>query len=104
MNRLRQFWHGASKVFDLPRRLRGVRDGRADPQVPTSAVNATLFLGALLRKPLVRAKSHVQAPPRPNPSVEARPNGVALGPPAALVHHASSGPSTTPSAPPHLER
>lgn len=51
MNRLRQFWHATRKVFDLPRRLRGVRDHRADPQVPTFAVNATLFLGALLRKP-----------------------------------------------------
>ena len=51
MNRLRQFWHAAKKVFDLPRRLRGVRDGRADPQVPTFAVSATLLLGAVLRKP-----------------------------------------------------
>jgi hypothetical protein len=51
MNRLRQFWHAARKVFDLPRRLRAVRDSRADPQVPTFAVSATLFLGALLRMP-----------------------------------------------------
>ena len=51
MNRLRQFWQAARKVFDLPRRLRGVRDHRADPQVPTFAVSATLLLGALLRKP-----------------------------------------------------
>ena len=51
MNRLRQFWHAAHKVFDLLRRLRTVRDRRADPRVPTFAVNATLFLGALLRKP-----------------------------------------------------
>lgn len=51
MNCLRRFWHAAQKVFDLPRRLRAVRDGRADPQVPACAVSATLFLGALLRKP-----------------------------------------------------
>lgn len=51
MNRLRQFWHAANKVFALHRHLRSVRDRRADPQVPTFAVNATLFLGALLRKP-----------------------------------------------------
>jgi hypothetical protein len=51
MNRLRQCWHAANKVFALARRLRGVRDGRADPSVPTFAVSATLFLGALLRKP-----------------------------------------------------
>ena len=51
MNRLRQFWHAARKVFDLPRCLRAVRDGRADPLVPAFAVSATLFLGALLRKP-----------------------------------------------------
>jgi hypothetical protein len=51
MNRLRQFWQAANKGFGLSRHLRGVRDGRADPQVPTFAVSATLFLGALLRKP-----------------------------------------------------
>ena len=51
MNRLRQFWRYAAKVFDLPCRLRAVRDRRADPRVPTWAVTATLFLGALLRKP-----------------------------------------------------
>jgi hypothetical protein len=51
MNRLRQFWHAANKVFHLSGHLRGVRDGRVDPSVPTFAVSATLFLGALLRKP-----------------------------------------------------
>jgi hypothetical protein len=51
MNRLRQFWHAAAKVFALPRRLRAVRDQRADPAVPTFAVSASLFLGALLHKP-----------------------------------------------------
>jgi hypothetical protein len=51
MNRLRRFWHAARKGFDLPRRLRAVRDSRADPQMPTFAVSATLFLGALLRMP-----------------------------------------------------
>ena len=51
MNRRRQFWPAARKVFDLPRRLRGVRDGRADPQGPICAVSATLLLGAVLRTP-----------------------------------------------------
>ena len=51
MNRLRQFWHAANKVLDLACHLRGVRDGRADPVVPSGAVSATLFLGAFLRKP-----------------------------------------------------
>jgi hypothetical protein len=51
MNRLRQFWQASQKVFALPRRLRAVRDRRADPEVPTYAVTVTLFLGALLRKP-----------------------------------------------------
>jgi hypothetical protein len=41
---------------------------------------------------------------RPNTSVEARPNGIALGPRGALVHDAPRGPSTTPLVPPHLER
>lgn len=51
MNRIRQFWHAARKVFHLPDRLRSIRDGRADPPVPTWAVTATLFLGAFLRRP-----------------------------------------------------
>jgi hypothetical protein len=51
MNRLRQFWHYTAKVFGLPSRLRSARDRRADPLVPTWAVTATLFVGALLRKP-----------------------------------------------------
>jgi len=51
VNRLRQFWHYARKVFDLPSRLRAVRDHRRDPDVPTWAVTGSLFLGALLRLP-----------------------------------------------------
>lgn len=49
MNRLRQFWHYANKVFDLARQLRAVRDSRCDPDIATSAVTASLFLGGLLR-------------------------------------------------------
>lgn len=49
MNRLRQFWHYAHKVFDLPRRLAQVRDRRSQGQIPTRSVTATLFLGGLLR-------------------------------------------------------
>ncbi len=41
---------------------------------------------------------------RPNPSVEARPNGKAPGPAPAVVYHASAGPGASPSVPPHLER
>ena len=40
----------------------------------------------------------------PNPSVEARPNGKAPGPPPGFVYHPSGGPGASPSAPPHLER
>jgi hypothetical protein len=40
----------------------------------------------------------------PNPSLEARPNGIALGPRGALVHDAPRGPSAIPSVPPQLER
>jgi len=43
-------------------------------------------------------------PVKPNPSVEARPNGKAPGPLPGAVHHPSSGPGALPSAPPHLER
>jgi hypothetical protein len=51
MNRLRQFWHYVEKVFDLPRRLRGVRDGRPQPEIPTPVLSASLLLGAVLRVP-----------------------------------------------------
>ena len=51
MNRLRQCWHYARKVFALPSRLAAVGDCRSWPQVPTRAVTATLWLGALLRVP-----------------------------------------------------
>lgn len=51
MNRLRQFWHYAGKVFDLPRRLRGIRDGRPQAVIPTPVLSASLLLGAVLRVP-----------------------------------------------------
>jgi hypothetical protein len=51
VNRLGQLWHYVDKVFDLPRRLRAVRDERPYPVIPTSAVTARLLLGALLRLP-----------------------------------------------------
>jgi Transposase DDE domain len=49
VNRLGQFWHYTGKVFDLPRRLRAVRAERCQPDIPTPAVTASLFLGGLLR-------------------------------------------------------
>jgi len=49
MNRLRQFWHYTDKVFDLPARLRAVRDHRSQAQIPTRVFNVSLFLGAVLR-------------------------------------------------------
>ncbi len=51
MNRLRQFWHAAAKLFDLPRRLRAVRDRRTDPQIPVPVLTTSLLLGAVLRVP-----------------------------------------------------
>ena len=51
MNLLGQFWHYVSKVYDLPRRLRAVRDTRVYPHIPTWQISASLFLGALLRLP-----------------------------------------------------
>jgi hypothetical protein len=51
MNRLRQFWHYVGKVFDLPARLRAIRDERTQPVIPTPALSASLLLGAVLRTP-----------------------------------------------------
>ena len=51
MNQLRQFWHAADKLFDLPRRLRAVRDRRTDPPISAGILTTSLFLGAVLRVP-----------------------------------------------------
>jgi hypothetical protein len=58
----------------------------------------------LLRKAQVRSQGRGTLQAEPNPSFEARPNGIALGPRSALVHDALRGPSTIPSVPPQLER
>lgn len=63
MNLLAQFWRYAHKVYDLPRRLRAVRDTRPYPVIETAAVTATLFLGALLRVPsFLRLASETRRP------------------------------------------
>jgi hypothetical protein len=49
LNRLRQFWRYANKVFDLTRSLRSVRAQRWDPDIPTPVITLTLFMGGLLR-------------------------------------------------------
>lgn len=49
MNRLAQFLHYAQKVFGLRRELRGVRDGRPYPKIPTLPVLLSLLLGVVLR-------------------------------------------------------
>ena len=49
MNRLAQFLHYAQKVFALKSRLRGVRDQRPWPQIPTFALLLSLVLGVVLR-------------------------------------------------------
>jgi hypothetical protein len=51
VNRLRQLWHYACKVYDLGRRLRQTREGRVYPQIPAAPVVTSLFLGALLCLP-----------------------------------------------------
>jgi len=51
MNFLAQFWHAVAKVFDLPRRLRGLTDHRQDPRIPPPILWTTLLLGAVLRVP-----------------------------------------------------
>ncbi len=49
MNRLAQFLHYAQKVFGLRTLLRGVRDERHWPRIPTRAVLACLMLGVVMR-------------------------------------------------------
>jgi hypothetical protein len=63
VNRLRQFWHAARKVFDLPRRLRAVRDRRTDPQIPASVLTTSLFLGGVMRVPsLLQLEAETRRP------------------------------------------
>lgn len=49
MNRLAQFLLYVQKVFDLGRRLCGVRDERPQAQIPTPPVLLSLLLGVVLR-------------------------------------------------------
>ena len=58
MNRLRQFIHYLNKVFDLGRLLGTVRDTRCYPEIPTSVVTFSLFLGAALREGSLLAIEH----------------------------------------------
>jgi len=51
LNLLAQVWRYFTKVYDLPRHLRAVRDTRVYPVIPTAPVSLTLFQGALLRVP-----------------------------------------------------
>lgn len=49
MNLLAQFLHYAQKVFELETRLRGVRDERSSPKIPTQPVLISLLMGVVLR-------------------------------------------------------
>jgi hypothetical protein len=49
VNQLAQFLNYGRKVFGLQRLLRGVRDGRDYPKIPTLPVLITLLLGVVLR-------------------------------------------------------
>lgn len=40
----------------------------------------------------------------PNPSIEARANGLVPGPRGTQVHHVPRGPGANPSSPPHVKR
>jgi len=52
----------------------------------------------------LQAMASVRNRVRPNPSVEARPNGKAARRPPGYAYHPSGRRATSPSAPPHLER
>ncbi len=49
MNRLAQFLLYAKKVFHLNKLLRGVRDSRPYPEIPTRALLVSLLMGVILR-------------------------------------------------------
>jgi integrase/recombinase XerD len=58
----------------------------------------------LLQQGQVQSQGRGTLQAEPNPSFEARSDGIALGPRGALVHDAPRGPSAIPSVPPQLER
>jgi hypothetical protein len=61
VNRVRQFWHYVRKVYDLPNRLRNVRNNRPEAQIPTAVLTLGLFLGAILRLPsFLQLESHTK--------------------------------------------
>jgi hypothetical protein len=49
VNRLRQFWNYAAKVFALPSLLASIGDDRPQGTIPTRSLAAGLFLAAVLR-------------------------------------------------------
>ncbi len=51
MNRLRQLWHYARKLYGLGRRLCSTGEARPYPVIPVTPVVTSLFLGALLGVP-----------------------------------------------------
>ena len=51
MNLLHSFWSYGKKVFALPQRLAGVATHRAQPEIPTRSLSASLLLAALMRVP-----------------------------------------------------
>lgn len=51
MNQLAQFLGYGTKVFALGRRLRGVRDRRPYPEIPTRALLVSLLMGVVMRVP-----------------------------------------------------
>jgi hypothetical protein len=59
---------------------------------------------ALLRLRCLGAPCTLPPAGRPNSSVNARPNGGALGPRSRVLHHRLCGPSTPPPVPRYLER
>ena len=77
---------------------------RGDFKLNEASCRARQPVRELLREGQVQGPGRGTLPAEPNPSFEARPNGIALGPRSALLHGALRGPSAIPSVPPQLER
>jgi hypothetical protein len=99
--------HTRLRAARLPR---SARSGKAAPAPATSAHEVNCFPSAgpagvqVRRFPSRTVRSSSHRPTRPNPSFEPTPNGIALGPRGALVHHAPRGPSTIPPVAAQLQR
>jgi hypothetical protein len=97
---------GRMKTSAVPQRFgKGSAATKEKPQEKSRPAVAKLVpVSCRLPAELVNRLRERATEVRPNPSLERTRTGMALGPPAGVVHHPSSGPSATPALASQLKR